>query len=176
MHGADLGYAEMQDADLAGAQMRGAEFAGSSLASADLTDVHHLTQEQLEGAVGDGETVLPRDGETGRQLFVWSCWERTHFDELAAILERSGTPGLAATFKERGTAWLCNGRPRQRTGRPGGASVPTNLRATTGCCHQTGQNRNNNAFAWTGPSRGRCFPECLAAASPHSPARAGIPD
>lgn len=31
----------------------------------------------LEEAVGNENTTLPLDAETGEQLYVWSCWSKT---------------------------------------------------------------------------------------------------
>ncbi|MFV0473541.1 MAG: pentapeptide repeat-containing protein, partial [Pikeienuella sp.] len=89
MEGADLRKAQMEEANLRWTRMEGADFRGASLRStefsgatisasllnsADFTDAQGLTQSLLEFAIGDQETILPLDAETGKQLFVWSCW------------------------------------------------------------------------------------------------------
>ncbi|MFV0475931.1 MAG: hypothetical protein ACK5MQ_17270, partial [Pikeienuella sp.] len=68
-----------------------------------------LTQSLLEFAIGDQETILPLDAETGKQLFVWSCWP-----EKSEALERfqSRRPGYLSD------TWVCDtSNPRIKTGR-----------------------------------------------------------
>jgi uncharacterized protein YjbI with pentapeptide repeats len=52
--GADLSHADLRRADLTGADLRGANIKG-----ADLTGSLFLVQSQVDGAKGDGETMLP---------------------------------------------------------------------------------------------------------------------
>ena len=83
LQGVDLSLAEIQGADLRGVEMGGADcssvtFRGALLQSADVT-CHNLTQAQLEGAVGDFRTVLPRG------LTVASCLETLPEDVEAAL-------------------------------------------------------------------------------------------
>jgi hypothetical protein len=81
------------------------------LSAADLTGTT-LNQDQVDGAIGDADTVLPRDAETGAQLYVWSCW-----NEPPPTLDQT-----LATWQETWRwllrdDWLCNGRPREKVGR-----------------------------------------------------------
>lgn len=124
MQGADLGEAQMQGAVLLGARMQDAEckavgFTGAALRSASLL-CNNLEQAQLEGAIGDEETRLPR--QAGESLYVWSCWETPPdgFETLMARIEkipqllRPGEKSVEVLRDE----WLCNGRERLRTGSP----------------------------------------------------------
>jgi len=87
--GADLRDARFEGASLLGARfesayLRGARFERAVLRRATFNHVHvgattfaraqDLTQDQLATVVGDDDTILPRDAETGRPLHVWSCW------------------------------------------------------------------------------------------------------
>ena len=62
--GADFQAARLTNADLTGANLTGAnlwyaDLTGASLEGANLQGVDHLTREQLESAVVDGDTILP---------------------------------------------------------------------------------------------------------------------
>jgi uncharacterized protein YjbI with pentapeptide repeats len=64
LYGANLTQADLRDAVLQGADLRDALFGGTllqgaDLKGADLRDTTHLTQEQLEEAIGDETTRLP---------------------------------------------------------------------------------------------------------------------
>jgi len=64
LYGANLTQADLRDAVLQGADLRDALFGGTllqgaGLKGADLRDTTHLTQEQLEEAIGDETTRLP---------------------------------------------------------------------------------------------------------------------
>ena len=117
LEGADLALARLEGADLRearleGAELSGARLAGAVLSAADFTGTT-LIQDQIAGAIGDADTVLPRDAETGAQLYVWSCWEEpppTFEQTLAARSEL-----WRRVLRDR---WLCNGRPREKVGRP----------------------------------------------------------
>ena len=82
------------------------------LSAADFTGTV-LNQRQIAGAIGDADTVLPRDDETWAQLYVWSCWE-----EPPPTLEQSLAPWSEDARQELRDHWLCNGRPREKVGRP----------------------------------------------------------
>jgi hypothetical protein len=68
--------------------------------------------------IGNGDTILPLDAETGEQLYHWTCWpERPATPERQ--LEKSWNP------EDDRAAWLCDERrdPRpegdqQRRARP----------------------------------------------------------
>ena len=81
MEGANLGRAHLKSADLSGAT-----FSASPLRSADFTNASGLTQNQLSDAIGNAETILAADAETGAQLFVWSCWQDAP-ENLLGLLE-----------------------------------------------------------------------------------------
>lgn len=51
--------ARLPKADFTRAELAGADFTGAQLQGADLATALHLTQGQLEGACGDGDTRLP---------------------------------------------------------------------------------------------------------------------
>jgi uncharacterized protein YjbI with pentapeptide repeats len=51
--------ADLRDADLRNAKFRGADLRGTRLKGADLRGASHLTQEQIEWAIGDQRTRLP---------------------------------------------------------------------------------------------------------------------
>jgi uncharacterized protein YjbI with pentapeptide repeats len=107
-----LEAANLWEAQLEGAFLIGARLKGAVLSAADFTGTT-LNQGQIAGAIGDADTVLPRDAETGAQLYVWSCWEEpppTLDQTLATSLEF-----MHQLLRER---WLCNGRRREQVGRP----------------------------------------------------------
>ncbi len=107
MQGADLSWAEMQGADLRGAQMQNADCSSATLRGALLQSANvtcrNLTQEQLEQAVGDSETVLP-DG-----LTVASCLETLPEDVEAALAHHPEEGNLdRASRAEIRDALLCD--------------------------------------------------------------------
>ncbi len=117
LQGADLRGAQLQGTDLRGAELKGAKLnharlAGSVLSFADFTATV-LYQSQLDDAIGDMNTILPRDGETGAQLYVWSCWE-----EEPPTLETTLALFREEHHDELRAEWLCNGRLREKVGRP----------------------------------------------------------
>lgn len=69
-----LSGAELSGAMLKGADLEDAVLDGADIRRANLSDAMNLTQDQLDGCIGDEETILP-DG-----LYVWSCWD--DFPEL----------------------------------------------------------------------------------------------
>ena len=62
---AGLEGAVLREARLGGADLRGARLEGAVLSAADFTGTM-LNQGQIDGAIGDADTVLPRAAETGR--------------------------------------------------------------------------------------------------------------
>ena len=58
-HATSIRGANMQGGDLRRASLRGADLRGANLHRADLEGAIHLSQEQLEQAVGDGNTTIP---------------------------------------------------------------------------------------------------------------------
>jgi hypothetical protein len=126
LEGADLSEARLEGADLRDAGLELVEWAGATVGasathSADFTNGDGLTQTQLAAVIGNGDTILPRDAETGEQLHVWSCWADPPAT-LAGLL-RWRPDDLHADLR---ADWLCNERryPRpegdqpRRTGRP----------------------------------------------------------
>jgi hypothetical protein len=122
LEGADLRQARLEDADLRGARLEGADLARARPEGADLDSAvlsasdftaTRLNQGQIAGAIGDADTVLPRDAETGEQLYVWSCWEEPPptLDQMRALAPEALRQALRRD-------WLCNGRPREKVGRP----------------------------------------------------------
>ena len=117
MEGADLVGARLEGANLWGARLEGAVLDGARLEGAVLRAAEFtgtgLHQDQIDGAIGDADTVLPRDAETGDQLYVWSCWEEPPptLDQTLALYSESNHQDL----RDR---WLCNDRARKQVGRP----------------------------------------------------------
>jgi hypothetical protein len=118
MEGASLRGARMEGADLIGARMEGASWAGTVANAvpahdADLTAGQDLTQAQLAFVIGNGETLLGADAETGQPLHVWTCWETPPpgFDTLLANMTRLGVPE-----EDIRRAYLCQHRERRQTG------------------------------------------------------------
>ena len=56
---ADLSFADCTNANFRGADFQDAKLVGTILRGADLTDVKHLTSEQLSLAIIDDTTILP---------------------------------------------------------------------------------------------------------------------
>ena len=117
LEGAVLREARLEGANLVGARLEGAFLVGARLEVAVLNAAHFtgatLNQGQIDGAVGDVDTVLPRDAETGAQLSVWSCWE-----EPPPTLEQTLARLPEFAHQDLRDRWLCNGRPREKVGRP----------------------------------------------------------
>ena len=118
---ADLRFASFLGADWDGTRLRGAAH------GADLRGARHLTQAQLDGLVGDEQTLLP-DGvapDTGRPFVVWTCWSKPlpELDEVVrGVAALRGTPEEEQAF--RATA-VCNpDHPRLPAGTPCAANVP----------------------------------------------------
>jgi uncharacterized protein YjbI with pentapeptide repeats len=107
--------ANLRRARLEGVEWAGAEFLGSPAHSADFTGGRNLTQSQLAHVIGDGDTVLPLDAETGEQLYVWTCWTEPPptLDRLLEMQWPWEREGLRAE-------WLCPPRGRSRAHRPPG--------------------------------------------------------
>lgn len=61
LRGAYLIAADLRGSDLAGADLLGADLRDARLDGADLSRALHLTQPQVNAAIGDGETLLPPD-------------------------------------------------------------------------------------------------------------------
>jgi len=82
--------------------------------SANFTGGRNLTQSQLAQAIGDGNTTLPLDAETGEQLYVWTCWAA-----LPLILRPLWLNILEVLEADLRPAWRCPpGVAAERTGRP----------------------------------------------------------
>ena len=69
--------------------------------------------------IGDDDTILPRDAQTGEQLYVWSCWEEAP-PTLEKLLEMRWWQA-----DELRAAWLCaEGEAPRRVGTPAEAAAP----------------------------------------------------
>ena len=112
LFGARLEGAVLRWARLEGADLREARLEGAVLSAADFTGTT-LNQGQIDGAIGDADTVLPRDAETGAQLYVWSCWEQP-----PPTLDRTLALYPESQHQELRDRWLCNGRAREQVVRP----------------------------------------------------------
>jgi uncharacterized protein YjbI with pentapeptide repeats len=104
--------AVLREARLEGAVLREARLEGAVLSAADFTGTA-LDQGQIDGAIGDADTVLPLAAETGARLYVWSCWE-----EPPPTLDQTLATFPNSMHQELRDEWLCNGRPREKVGRP----------------------------------------------------------
>ncbi|MEO1092589.1 MAG: pentapeptide repeat-containing protein [Pseudomonadota bacterium] len=117
LEGADLRDAQLEGTDLRKARLAGADVSTARLAGAALMDADFsrtdLTQSQLEGTIGSVDTILPRDRDTGQQLFVRSCW-RDAPPSLDATLAPWPPAWQAAFYR----AWLCDRRPPGFVGTP----------------------------------------------------------
>ncbi|MGF1659606.1 MAG: pentapeptide repeat-containing protein [Rubrimonas sp.] len=124
LEGVDLSWARLEGADLSLASFKSARWSratfGPSLAYvADFSDAVDLTQSQLDDGpggplIGDDDTILPRDAQTGEQLVIWSCWET-----LTPAIDRLLTRHDITEEGAREAGWLCSeANPRRRTGRP----------------------------------------------------------
>lgn len=60
LHDANLSGANLSRADLSGAEMSGVNLSGADISGAFLRDSSDLTQEQVDSAMGDKKTTLPR--------------------------------------------------------------------------------------------------------------------
>lgn len=137
MEGANLGSAKMEGAYLAGTKMEGAYLSGTKISAAhlsaavlrsadlrgvtfddsllrsvDFTGARDLTQTQLDAAIGDENTKLPRDAETGARLYVWSHWE-TRPSSLDRLLARYSYTRRDKLIAE----WVKPTEPPYKTGR-----------------------------------------------------------
>ncbi len=118
IEGANLGGAGLEGTNLWDAKLPSAEWAGATIGaspahSADFSGGRNLTQRQLAQVIGDGNTILPLDAETGQQLYVWTCWAEPPMT-LDGLLRHWPEPRHAALRAK----WLCGERKREHTGRP----------------------------------------------------------
>ncbi len=119
LDGADLWNAHLDGASLHYAKLESvnrtsARFGASRANSADFTGGQKLTQSQLAHVIGNGDTILPLDAETGEQLYVWTRWAEPPptLDALLRHWPESRHDWLR-------TQWLCPpGVAPERTGRP----------------------------------------------------------
>lgn len=82
--------------------------------SAEWAGGRNLTQSQLAQVIGNADTILPLDAETGEQLYVWSCWAEP--PPMLDGLLRHWPESMHADLRAR---WLCPpGVDPLRTGRP----------------------------------------------------------
>jgi len=94
----NLSDADLTDANLRGAILREAKMDRVILDGADLTGAVGLTQIQLKDTVGDDQTILPLDAETGAQLTTFSCFQsvRSRIRRSCRHGERPITTGRVA--------------------------------------------------------------------------------
>jgi hypothetical protein len=119
LEGANLSWARLEGAYLFQARLQSAEWVFATIGpspahSADFTDGKNLTQSQLAQVIGDGDTILPLDAQTGEQLYVWTCWPEPP-PTLDGLL-RQWPAVMHAILRAH---WLCPpGVAPERTGRP----------------------------------------------------------
>ena len=108
--------------DFREARLKGADLGGARLQSAEWADVRNLTPTQLAQVIGNGDTILPLDAETGEQLYVWTCWP-----EPPPTLDGLLRHWLESRHDALRAEWLCTpGVAPERTGRPAApAADPT---------------------------------------------------
>ncbi len=131
LEGADLRWARLEGANLGEARLQSAEWAGATIGpspahSADFTDGRNLTQSQLEFVIGNADTLLPRDAETGEPLHVWSCWEEAaaaRFIEIWTARRDIAPDKLREWIISEG--WICGpDNPRRPVGTPAEEPAP----------------------------------------------------
>ena len=113
---------KLEGVDLRGASVRSAHWAGSSIraSAAHGADPRRaeLTQSQLEGLIGDEDTLLPEGtSDAGRGWYVWSCWEAPpeYFD---AIVQRFAENSFENPEALRAELLCGPGNLRRKTGTP----------------------------------------------------------
>ena len=103
---ADLRDVVLEGADLLRAELQLAEWAGTKIGAspahfADFSGGLNLNQFQLAQVIGNENTILPVNNESGEQLYVCSCWVEPPVT-LAGLLQMRGQD------RERDLArWLC---------------------------------------------------------------------
>ncbi|MCO7244680.1 pentapeptide repeat-containing protein [Halomonas sp. Mc5H-6] len=127
---ADLTFANLEMADIKGANFEGAELRWTVMRDADLRNARHLTQAQLNGVIGNANTLLPNlpAPDTGEPYHVWSCWEKEPPDFNRLVLITNETvywgdefTGLTSRLREE---LRCTNGPRKRVGTPLAPNVP----------------------------------------------------
>jgi hypothetical protein len=76
--------------------------------------------------IGDEQTILPLDAETGEQLYVWSCWEDVpeRFEQVWTENGELTADELREDMAARG--WLCgDGEAPREVGTPAEAAAPS---------------------------------------------------
>lgn len=90
---ANFEYADLQQAYFRNADLKGTNFRLASLVAADLSDTENLTQQQIELAFGDAETILPDNLkrpshwspaalDEDEALNIWNAWKEQRRAEL----------------------------------------------------------------------------------------------
>lgn len=139
LDGADLRGARLREANFSGARPRMANFEKADLRgaklfstanwespvhSADLRTIHVPKQADLEGLIGNDDTLLP-DGlnENGEHFYVWSCWE-TPPQGFDGLIERTSQVGLESADELRARYLCIPGNPRRKVGTPLALDAP----------------------------------------------------
>ncbi len=126
LEGAYLREARLEGANLREARLQSADWAGATLGAstaqtADFTGGWNLTQTQLAEVIGDDDTILPLDAETGEQLYVWSCWS-----EPPATLNTLLKVYPDFMREDVKGQWLCaEGEAPRKVGTPAEAAAPS---------------------------------------------------
>jgi hypothetical protein len=112
LDGANLRGAELSEALLDRADFSGAKLGGANLAGASLLEARHLTQGQIDEALGDALTVLPGhlarpEGWGGAQVVS------VHQGRNGGAVAPNGTPAPASRGET--VSWLVGG-PRRSNG------------------------------------------------------------
>jgi uncharacterized protein YjbI with pentapeptide repeats len=114
LNGSQLAQARLQGSDLSEARLRWIEWAGATFGptlapSADFAGGKNLTQTQLAQVIGDADTILPLDAETGEQLHVWSCWEVATAEAFVQLQTQHRIWSTADQLWEniRDNGWVC---------------------------------------------------------------------
>ncbi|MCL7938843.1 pentapeptide repeat-containing protein [Halomonas sp. ATCH28] len=130
LEGADLFGARLEGADLRWARLQGARLEGADLRwavlhTADLRGAQGLTQVQLDGVIGNADTLLPEGTDTGEAYYIWNCWEQPPPNFQGTVATWGGSvetdEGEHLLLRE---AALCGNRPRERTGTPLAQDAP----------------------------------------------------
>ncbi|TMU14875.1 pentapeptide repeat-containing protein [Halomonas sp. ATBC28] len=129
LEGANLQSSQLEGANLTLAKLEGGDFDSAKLKwtilrDADLRGVKNLTQAQLDGGVGNANTLLPDlpAPDTGEPYYIWSCSEEEPPSLEPLVHTVRGTiflgTSLSSTMLTIGEELHCGDRLRESTGTP----------------------------------------------------------